>query len=140
MDADTPPQGVNFPRRITRYDKRTDRVLHGDVSGACLEPREKRGKASRWNEPVQSGDGKKQDAKKPGDQRQGSVHKADDARSANFPLRCLREIPHAGREAALPRGDLRLGQQWGRDLSVLVAILRDDWFATEFPGHLQASQ
>jgi hypothetical protein len=27
-----------------RYDERTDRVLHGDMSGARLEPREKRGK------------------------------------------------------------------------------------------------
>ena len=60
-----------------RYDERTDRVLQGDVSGARLEPREKRGKATRWNEPVHGGDGKEEDAKKSGDQRQGSVHRAD---------------------------------------------------------------
>ena len=42
--------------------------LTSDVSGARLEPREKRGKATRWNEPVRGGDGKEQDAKKPGDQ------------------------------------------------------------------------
>jgi hypothetical protein len=58
-----------------RYDERTDRVLHGDVSGARLEPREKRGKATRWNEPVHGGDSKEQDAKKSGDQRQG-FHRA----------------------------------------------------------------
>jgi hypothetical protein len=56
-----------------RYDERTDRVLHGDVSGARLEPREKRGKVTRWNEPVKSSDGKEQDAKKPGDQRPTSI-------------------------------------------------------------------
>jgi hypothetical protein len=39
------------------YDERTDRVLDGDVSGARLEPREKRGKATRWNAPVHGGDG-----------------------------------------------------------------------------------
>jgi hypothetical protein len=60
-----------------RYDERTDRVLDGDVSGARLEPRENRGKATRWNEPVHGGDGKEQDAKKSRDQRQGSVHRAD---------------------------------------------------------------
>ena len=60
-----------------RYDERTDRVLASDVSGARLEPREKRGKATHWNEPVHDGDGKEQDAKKSGDQRQGSVHRAD---------------------------------------------------------------
>src|SRR6478672_2600768 len=58
-----------------RYDERTDRVLDGDVSGARLEPREKRGKATRWNEPVRGGDSKEQDAKKSRDQRQGSVHR-----------------------------------------------------------------
>jgi hypothetical protein len=52
-------------------------VLDGDVSGARLEPREKRGKATRWDEPVHGGDGKEQDAKKSGDQRQGSFHGAD---------------------------------------------------------------
>ena len=60
-----------------RYDERTDRVLASDVSGARLEPREKRGKATHWNEPVHDGDGKEQDAKKSRDQRQGSVHRAD---------------------------------------------------------------
>jgi len=59
-----------------RYDERTDRVLDGDVSGVRLEPREKRGKATHWNEPVHGGDGKEQDAKKSSDQRQGSVHRA----------------------------------------------------------------
>ena len=60
-----------------RYDERTDRVLDVDLSGVRLEPRDKRGKATRWNEPVHGGDGKEQDAKKSGDQRQGSVHRAD---------------------------------------------------------------
>jgi hypothetical protein len=41
-----------------RYAERTDRVLDGYVSGASLEPREKRGKATRWNEPIHGGDGK----------------------------------------------------------------------------------
>jgi len=59
-----------------RYDERTDCVLASDVSGARLEPREKRGKATHWNQPVHGGDGKEQDAKKSRDQRQGSVHKA----------------------------------------------------------------
>jgi hypothetical protein len=58
-----------------RYDERTDRVLHGDVSGARLEPREKRGKATGWDE---------QDAKKPGDQRQGSVHSTDVREEGKF--------------------------------------------------------
>jgi hypothetical protein len=35
-----------------RHDERIDRVLAGDVSGTRLEPREKRGKATHWNEPV----------------------------------------------------------------------------------------
>ena len=60
-----------------RYDERTDRVLGGDVSGARPEPREKRGKATCRNEPVHGGDGQEQEAKKSGDQRQGSVHRAD---------------------------------------------------------------
>jgi hypothetical protein len=51
-----------------RYDERTDRVLASGVSRARLEPREKRGKATHWNQPVRGGDGKEQDAKKPGDQ------------------------------------------------------------------------
>jgi hypothetical protein len=70
-----------------RYDERTDCVLDGDVSGARLEPPEKQGKATRWNEPVHGGDGKKQDAKKSSDQRQGSVHRADVREDRNFPLR-----------------------------------------------------
>jgi hypothetical protein len=70
-----------------RYDERTDRVLDGDVSGARLEPREKRGKATRWNEPVHGGDGKEQDAKKSGDQRQGRFIGRMYTRTANFPLR-----------------------------------------------------
>ena len=57
------------------YDERTDRVLDGDVIGARLELREKRGKATRRNETVHGGDGKEQDAKKSGDQWQGSVHR-----------------------------------------------------------------
>ena len=51
-----------------RYDERTDRVLASDVSGARLEPREKRGKATCWNEPVRGGNHKEQEAKKSGDQ------------------------------------------------------------------------
>jgi hypothetical protein len=43
-----------------RYDERTDRMLASDVSGARLEPREKRGKATHWK-----------DAKKPGDSAAG---------------------------------------------------------------------
>jgi hypothetical protein len=124
-----------------RYDERTDRVLHGDVSRARLEPWEKRGKATRWNEPVHGGDGKEEDAKKSGDQRQGSVHRADVREDRKFSVTLPPgDTPLPRREAALPRDDLRLSLQWGRDRSVLVAILRDDWFATEFPGRLQASQ
>jgi hypothetical protein len=67
-----------------RYDERTDRVLDGDVIGARLEPREKRGKATRWNEPVHRGDSKEQDAKKSGDQRQGSVHRTDVRENRKF--------------------------------------------------------
>jgi hypothetical protein len=52
-------------------------VLDVDVRVACPEPREKRRKAIRWNEPVNGGDGKEQDAKKSGDQRHGSDHRAD---------------------------------------------------------------
>lgn len=59
-----------------RYGERTDRMLDGDVSRSRLEPWEKRGKVTRWNEPVHGGDGKEQDAKKSCDQRQGSVHRA----------------------------------------------------------------
>jgi hypothetical protein len=58
-----------------RYDERTDRVLAGDMIRARLKPREKRGKATHWNQPVCGGDGKEQDAKKPGDKRQGAVHR-----------------------------------------------------------------
>jgi hypothetical protein len=75
-----------------RYDERTDRVLASDVSGARLEPREKRGKATHWNQPVRGGDGKEQDAKKPGDQGQGSVHRADVR-----PLRRLWQLISGGR-------------------------------------------
>jgi len=73
------------------YDERTDRVLDGDVSGARLEPREKRGKATRWNEPVHGGDGKKQDAKKSSDQRQGPVHRADVRADRKFSVTRPRE-------------------------------------------------
>ena len=58
-----------------RYDERTDRVMASDMIGALLKPREKRRKVPRWNEPVCGGDGKEQDAKKPGDERQGAVHR-----------------------------------------------------------------
>jgi len=51
-------------------------VLASDVSGARLEPGEKRGKATHWNQPVHGGDGKEQEAEKSRDQRQGSVHRA----------------------------------------------------------------
>ena len=47
-----------------RYNERKDRMLDVDISGARYEPRDKRGKATRWNKPVHSGDGKEQDAKK----------------------------------------------------------------------------
>jgi hypothetical protein len=69
--------GAKQRRTGRAYDERTDRVLDGDVSGARLEPREKRGKATRWHEPVHGGNGKEQDTKKSGDLREGSVHKAD---------------------------------------------------------------
>jgi hypothetical protein len=59
-------------------------VLDGDVIGARLEPREKRGKATRWNEPVHGGDSKEQDAKKSGDQRQGSVNRTDVRENRKF--------------------------------------------------------
>jgi hypothetical protein len=73
-----------------RYDERTDRVLNGDVSRARLEPRDKRGKATRWNEPVHGGDGKEQDAKKSGDQRQGPVHGAAVREDCKFSVKPLR--------------------------------------------------
>ena len=63
-----------------RYYERSDRVLASNVIGARREPREKRGKTTHWNQPVRGGDGKEQDAKKPGDQRQGSVHRAEHTR------------------------------------------------------------
>ena len=123
-----------------RYDERTDRVLHGDVSGARLEPREKRGKATRWNEPVHGGDGKEEDAKKSGDQRQGSVHRADVREDRKFSVTLPPGDTALPRRERAPTRHLRLSQQSARDLSVLVAILRDDWFATEYRGRLQASQ
>jgi hypothetical protein len=55
--------------------------------GSRLEPWEKRRKAARWNEPVHGGDGKEQDAKKSGDQRQVRFMGRMYARIANFPLR-----------------------------------------------------
>ena len=45
-------------------------MLASDVSGARLEPGEKRGKATHWNQPVHGGDGKEQEAEKSRDQRQ----------------------------------------------------------------------
>ena len=98
-----------------RYDERTDRVLHGDVSGARLEPREKRGKATRWNEPVHGGDGKEEDAKKSGDQRQGSVHRADVREERKFSVTRPPEDTARPRSRGAP--DLRLSQQSARDLS-----------------------
>jgi hypothetical protein len=41
-----------------RYDERTDRVMASDMIGARLKTREKRGKATHWNQPVCGGDGK----------------------------------------------------------------------------------
>jgi hypothetical protein len=90
-----------------RYDERTDRVLHGDVSGARLEPREKRGKATRWNEPVHGGDGKEEDAKKSGDQRQGSVHRADVREDRKFSVTLPPGRHPLPRREALPRDDPR---------------------------------
>jgi len=87
------------------YDERTDRVFDRDVSGARLEPREKRGKTIRWNEPVHGGDGKEQDAKKSGDQRQGSVHRRMYTRNANFPLRRPPPSPSRGRRCGGCRSD-----------------------------------
>ena len=98
-----------------RYDERTDRVLHGDVSGARLEPREKRGKATRWNEPVHGGDGKEEDAKKSGDQRQGSVHRADVREDRKFSVTPPPEDTARPRSRGAP--DLRLSQQSARDLA-----------------------
>jgi len=96
-----------------RYDERTDRVLASDVRGARLESREKRGKATHWNEPVHGGDGKEQDAKKSGDQRQGSVHRADVREDRKFSvtarlcaIKTQKQIsygvPHSQREQAPP--------------------------------------
>ena len=71
-----------------RYDERTDRVLDVDMSVARLEPREKRGKAARWNEPIHGGDGKEQDAKDSGDQRQRFVHRADVREDRKLSVMC----------------------------------------------------
>jgi hypothetical protein len=95
-----------------RYDERTDRVLHCDVSGTR---REKRGKATRWNEPVHGGDGKEEDAKKSGDQRQGSVHRADVREDRKFSVTLPPEDTARPRSRGAP--DLRLSQQSARDLS-----------------------
>jgi hypothetical protein len=76
-----------------RYDERTDCVLDGDVSGARLEPWEKRGKAARWNEPVHGGDDKKQDAKQSSAQRQGPVHRADVREDRSYASVKTREDP-----------------------------------------------
>ena len=46
-----------------RYDERTDRMLDVDLSAVRLEPREKRGKVTRWNKRVHGGDEKEQEAK-----------------------------------------------------------------------------
>ena len=77
------------------YDERTDCVLASDVSGARLEPREKRGKAAHWNQPVRGGDGKEQDAEKCGDQRQGSVHRANVRESCKSSVTLLIDAPCA---------------------------------------------
>lgn len=79
-----------------RYDERTDRVLDSNVSGARLEPGEKRRKATRWNEPVHGRDGKEQDAKKSGDQRQRSVHRADVREDCKFSVTLLGEVTRPG--------------------------------------------
>ena len=105
-----------------RYDERTDRVLASDVSGARLEPREKRGKATHWNQPVRGGDGKEQDAKKPGDQGQGSVHRADVREGRKFSvtarlcaIKTQKQIsygvPHSQREQAPPPVFLTIVEQ-----------------------------
>jgi hypothetical protein len=98
-----------------RYDERTDRVLHGDVSGARLEPREERGKATRWNEPVHGGDGKEEDTKKSGDRRQGSVHRADVREDRKFSVTPPPE--DTARPGSRGAPDLRLSQQSATDLS-----------------------
>ena len=77
LDPITPALEPSEGEQGERYDERTDSVLDVDLSGVRLEPRDKRGKATRWNEPVHGGDGKEQDAKKSGDQGQGSVHGVD---------------------------------------------------------------
>ena len=77
-----------------RYDERTDRVMASDMIGALLKPREKRRKVPHWNEPVCGGDGKEQDAKKPGDERQGAVHRVALRRPDMLALR-LKVICHA---------------------------------------------
>ena len=59
-----------------RYDERNDRMLDVDVRGAIYKPRDKRGKATRWNEPVHDSAGKEHNTKKSGDQRPESVHRA----------------------------------------------------------------
>jgi hypothetical protein len=50
-----------------RYDQRNDRALDVEVrDAACID--------TPWNEPVHDGAGKEHNAKKSGDQGQGSVH------------------------------------------------------------------
>ena len=105
------------------YDERTDCVLASDVSGARLEPREKRGKATHWNQPVRGGDGKEQDAEKCGDQRQGSVHRANVRESLKFSVTLLIDAPRAKDRP----GDRRLrkprpaARSHGRGPTALVA-------------------
>ena len=105
-----------------RYDERTDRVLDGDVSGVRLEPREKRGKATHWNEPVHGGDGKEQDAKKSSDQRQGSVHRADVREDRKFSVTIER-----GRHALRSGMAAREGTMRTTDGIALVAIAGGLW-------------
>jgi hypothetical protein len=83
-------------------------VLDGDVSGVRLEPREKRGKATRWNEPVHGGNGKEQDTKKSGDQRQESVHRADVTRGPQiFRYAASVRYTPAWAERGIPPGEAR---------------------------------
>jgi hypothetical protein len=117
-----------------RYDERTDRVLDGDVIGARLEPREKRGKATRRNEPVHGGDGKEQNAKKSGDQRQGSVHRADVSEDREFSVtapsvRCTRARREGRRSGGSP------GTPTFRPLLLPLRYLRSASVAERPPSH-----
>ena len=123
-----------------RYHERTDRVLHGDVSGARLEPQEKRGKATRWNEPVHGGDGKEKTPRSPAISGRGRFIGRIYARTANFPLRRRRKIRHGPGREALPTfglvnsrpGTLRaaLSQSAANEMRACCAIQR----SSRMPG------